>query len=44
MEVFLSYVDTDKEFVKDVASRLSREGYDVWNPDMLLERRTTPGG
>lgn len=33
MKVFLSYADADKEFVKDLASRLSKEGYEVWDPD-----------
>ena len=28
MKVFLSYADADKEFVKDFASRLSKEVYD----------------
>ena len=32
MKVFLSYADADKEFVKDLASRLSKEGYEVWIP------------
>jgi hypothetical protein len=33
MKVFLSYADADKEFVKDLASRLSKAGYEVWDPD-----------
>jgi hypothetical protein len=26
-------VSNPKEFVKDLASRLSKEGYEVWDPD-----------
>ena len=31
MKVYLSYSSKDKDLASDIASRLSEEGYDVWN-------------
>jgi hypothetical protein len=39
MKVFLSYADEDRVFAKDLASRLSKAGYEVWDPD----REVLPG-
>lgn len=39
MKVFLSYVESDKEFAQDLAARLSKEGYEVWDPN----REVYPG-
>ena len=32
MKVFLSYADRDEQFAKDLATRLSDVGHDVWYP------------
>lgn len=32
MRVFLSYADSDMEFAKGLASQLSKQGYEVWDP------------
>lgn len=32
MQVFLSYSEADREFARQLASQLSKRGYDVWDP------------
>ncbi|HEV2381699.1 MAG TPA: toll/interleukin-1 receptor domain-containing protein [Terriglobia bacterium] len=36
MQVFLSYSLADKIFAKQLASELSKQGYDVWDPEVEM--------
>lgn len=36
MQVFLSYANSDRELARDLTSRLSEEGYRVWNDEQFL--------
>jgi hypothetical protein len=36
MQVFLSYSHADKSFAERLASELSKQGYDVWDPEVEM--------
>jgi hypothetical protein len=36
MRIFFSYAASDRDFAKDIASRLAEEGYEVSHPDQEL--------
>lgn len=36
MQVFLSYSHADKSFAEMLASELSKQGYDVWDPEVEM--------
>jgi TIR domain len=36
MKIYLSYATPDREFAKQLASHLTRRGYDVWDPETEL--------